>query len=99
EPVFAEDVPGGRQDDDASVVKGGEVVLDAAVAQGVLDAVLLRLAGEVRLGDEVGAVLDTEFVDEAAQGDGAAGEIAGDAGCGGGLDHLAVAGGGPGVDD
>ena len=45
-------VPARRQHDYPAVVERRQVMLDAAAAEGVLDAVLLRFAGQVRLGDE-----------------------------------------------
>ncbi len=67
-------------------------MLDAAVAEGVVDAMLDGLAGEVGLGDEELAVALAELVGGAAEGHGASGEIALDAGGGGGLHHFAVPG-------
>lgn len=49
--LLTSDVPRGRQDDDAAVLERGQVVLGAAIAEGVLDAVFPREALEVGLGD------------------------------------------------
>src|SRR5258706_1513558 len=56
EPLVALHVPARGQDDHLAALDGGQVVLDAAAAQGVLDPVLLLLAREVRLAEEVLAV-------------------------------------------
>jgi hypothetical protein len=96
-PVFAQHIPRGRQHDDAAVGERGEVMLNAAISERILDAMLLRLAGEVRFRDVEGAGLRSKAVHAAAQGDRAAAEIAHHPGSGGGLHHLAVARCRPGV--
>src|ERR1019366_2425386 len=58
---------------------------------------LLRLTGKVRFRDVEGARLRSKAVYAAAQGDGAAAEIAHHPGGGGGLHHLAVPRSRPGV--
>ena len=67
EPLLAEDVPAGREHDYAAGGEGGEVVLDAAVAEGVIDAVFLGLAGEGGFGDVVDSVALAQGVGRAAE--------------------------------
>ena len=56
EPRLALHVPAWRQHDDPAVGEGCQVVLDAAVAERVLDTVLLIFPRQVRFGDEEPAV-------------------------------------------
>ena len=80
------------------MLDGGQIVLDAAAAQGVLDPVLLFLAREVRLADEVLAVGGAQPISTAFQRD-VGGEISENAARRRRLQHLAVPAAGPvGVD-
>ena len=56
EPLLAQHIPTGRQDDHPPAGECGEVVLDAPVAQGVIHAVLFRLSDQRGFGDVVDAV-------------------------------------------
>ena len=56
EPALSRDVPTRRQDNDLAIGKRGEVMLDTAIAQRIIDAVLLGLAGEIAFGDVKDAV-------------------------------------------
>ena len=67
EPLSTLDVPRRRQHDDAPAVDGGEVVLDAAAAQRVLDAVLDGLSGQRRFGDEELPVLGAKTIGPAVE--------------------------------
>ncbi len=67
EPAFSRDIPARRQHDDFAVRKSGEVMLDASIAERVIDAVLLGLAGEIAFGDIEDAVALAQPVIYAAQ--------------------------------
>ena len=91
EPLPPQDVPAGRQNQDAAVGQRGQVVLDTAIAQRVIDAVFDGVAGQVRLADVVNAVAGCERIFLAAQNHLAAREIAADTQFRRGLHHFAVA--------
>src|SRR5579862_1162572 len=95
EPLFPEDIPTRRQHDDAAIRQGGQVMLDAAVSERVIDTVFDRLAGQIRFGNVINAGAQAQSVAETAEGDPAAREIALDCGSDSGLEHFAVAGVGP----
>ncbi len=59
-PVFANIVPSGWEQNDAAIGQSGEVVLDAAAAERVIDTVFPRRAAQVGFGDVVisGAALE-----------------------------------------
>src|SRR3954452_10557038 len=61
EPGPPLDVPAGREHDDAALFDRGQVMLNAAAAERVLDAVFPRTTGDVRLGDEVRAVVHSQL--------------------------------------
>ncbi len=51
EPLFADHVPTWWQHDDPAVIEFRKIVLNAAIAESVIDAMLLRFAGQVRICD------------------------------------------------
>ena len=67
EPLLAQDVPTRRKHDDAAIGQRGEVMLNAPVAERVIDAMLLRLAGEIGFGDVVGAIAFAKGIRRAAK--------------------------------
>ena len=89
QPFPALHIPGRRQDDDHALLDCRQVVLDAAAAERVLDAMLLLFAGQ-RRGDEVLAVGGAQREAGAVQRDAAFRKITFDAGRCGRLQHLAV---------
>ena len=97
EPLPSQHIPGRGQDDDAPAIDGGQVVLNPAVAERVVDAVLDGLAGERRLGDVERAVRRPQAIRLAVQRQPRLGEVA-QGGLGPGrLDHPAVAAALPGL--
>ena len=97
EPLPSQHIPGRGQDDDAPAVDGGQVVLNPAVAERVVDAVLDGLAGERRLGDVERAVRRPQAIRLAVQRQPRLREVA-QGGLGPGrLDHPAVAAALPGL--
>jgi hypothetical protein len=95
EPLLAENVPAGGQHDDPSRGSGGEVVLDAAIAERVIHAVLLRLAADRGFRNVICAVGLAQDVRRPPQLELAAREVAFHAGSGGRLDHFAMPRSGP----
>jgi hypothetical protein len=95
EPLFALNVPARGKYDDASAGKCGQVMLDAAVAERVIDSVLLGLAGEIGLCNVEGVIPAGEAVQGASELYRSVGEVALDADGSGGLHHFAMAGAGP----
>src|SRR5258707_1079362 len=87
EPLLAEHVPAWREHDYASGGEGGQVMLNAAVAERVIHTVLFGFAGEGGFGDVVDSVTLAQGVRRAAELEFAEGEIAFDAGFVGGLHH------------
>src|SRR3954467_11489370 len=97
EPGSTFDIPTRREDDDPALFDGREVVLDAAAAERVLDAMFARRAGDVRFGDVVRAVGHPQLERLPVKRDPGPREVPFDARGGRGLNHLAVAGARPAV--
>src|SRR5471030_2237835 len=94
-PIPAQNIPAWRQHDHAAIVESRQVMLDAAVAKSVVDAVFPRFTRKVCLGDVIDAVTLAQAVESAAQLHLTAREISLDGGGGRRLHHLAVARLGP----
>ena len=75
EPLLANNIPAWRQHDNPAVGEFRQVMLNAPVAERVIDAVLLALARQIRIRDVEGPVSlrESEFL--AAEDDPAAGKI------------------------
>ena len=91
EPLLSENVPTGRQHDDASVGERRQVVLDAPAAERVVNPVLYRFSVEVGLGDVVSSTANPQCIWFAAKRKVRLREIPLDTGSRCGLNHLAMA--------
>ncbi len=90
EPLLAHNVPTRRKHNHPAIGQRGQVKLDAAVAQGVLDAMLHGLAGKIRFGDVESALALAQGIRLIAEGYRAAGKIPLHARRGGRLHHFAM---------